>query len=61
VDTILTEQRAVEAELGVIQAQFTVAQTLAKLRFDAGTLVEETPAGESRVVGNLFALPRTGR
>ncbi|MGC8917169.1 MAG: TolC family protein [Thermoanaerobaculum sp.] len=61
VDTILTEQRAVEADLGVIQAQFAAAQTLAKLRFDTGNLVEETPAGEFRVLADLFALPRAGR
>lgn len=61
IDTILTEQRAVEADLTVIQAQFAVAQTLAKLRFDTGTLVEETPEGEYLVVGDLWALPRTQR
>ncbi len=61
IDTILTEQRAVEAELGVVQAHFAVAQSLAKLRFDTGTLVEETPAGEYLVAGDLWALPRTQR
>lgn len=61
IDTILTEQRAVEADLTVIQAQFAVAQTVAKLRFDTGTLVEETAAGEYVVVADLWALPRTQR
>lgn len=61
IDTILTEQRAVEAELSVVQAHFAVAQTLAKLRFDTGTLVEETPAGAFVVAGDLWALPRTQR
>lgn len=61
IDTILTEQRAVEAELSVIQAHFAVAQTLAKLRFDTGTLVEETAGGEFQVAGELWALPRVQR
>ncbi|MCS7182550.1 MAG: TolC family protein [Thermoanaerobaculum sp.] len=61
IDTIITEQRAVEAELAVVQAHLAVAQTLAKLRFDSGTLVEETAAGEYVVVGNLWSLPQVGR
>ncbi len=57
IDTILTEQRAVEAELTLIGAQAAVAQTVAKLRFDAGLLVEQQADGSFRVAAPLFQLP----
>jgi len=61
IDTIITEQRAVEAELQVIATQAQLAQTVAKLRFDAGLLVEEGPEGQFRVAQELFRLPSGNR
>jgi len=61
IDTILTEQRAVEAELTVIGSHAALAQTLAKLRFDAGFLVEEQGEGRFRVAEPLWALPPVTR
>lgn len=61
IDTILTEQRAVESDLTLIGAQAAVAQTLAKLRFDAGLLVEQQADGSFRVAAPLFQLPSPTR
>ncbi len=57
IDAILTEQRAVEAELAVVAAERSVAELLVKLRFDTGTLVETVGEGDFRVVGDPLALP----
>lgn len=61
IDTILTEQRAVEAELSVLSSHMAAAQTLAKLRFDLGVLVEEIPGERFRVVPDLWTLPHLFR
>ncbi|NWF99643.1 MAG: TolC family protein [Thermoanaerobaculaceae bacterium] len=61
IDTIVTEQRAVEAELAVISTHVSLAQTLSKLRFDAGLLVEEEGEGQFRVATPLWSVPRVER
>jgi outer membrane protein TolC len=43
IDTILTEQRLTDALLALVDGRLAYAQLLAQLRFEAGTLVLETP------------------
>ncbi len=60
IDTILTDQRTVQAELTVVSAERTVAQLLAQLRYETGTLVERQEDGTFRVAAAPLAPPPAG-
>ncbi len=57
IDTILTEQRYVEAQLQLIAARRQVAQLLARLRYETGTLIATGDGGSFVSQGDLVALP----
>lgn len=57
IDTILTEQRYVDAQLSLIAARQEVAQILARLRYETGTLVTTDAAGAFVSRDDLGALP----
>ncbi len=57
IDTILTEQRYVDAQLQLIAARQQVARLLARLRYETGTLVTTGDAGSFVRRDDLLALP----
>jgi len=57
IDTITTEQRLVESQLGLISARQQYANLLAQLRFETGTLVTHTPEGSRVTEENLKRIP----
>lgn len=57
IDTITTEQRLVESQLGLISARQQYANLLAQLRFETGTLVTHTPEGSRVTEENLKRMP----
>jgi outer membrane protein TolC len=57
IDSILTEQQQTEAELAVVAARQEVANLLAQLRFETGTLVSAGAAP----VPNVVTPPPAGR
>lgn len=57
VDAIVTEQQQTQAQLAVIAAQQEVATLLAQLRFETGTLVEDTEQGFQVDEPRLLTLP----
>lgn len=57
IDTILTEQRYVDAQLALIAARQQVAQILARLRFETGTLITTDSSGASVSPADLVSLP----
>jgi outer membrane protein TolC len=61
IDTLLTQQRLLESQLGLIGAEQQYADLVAQLRFETGTLV--AVQGDERVVTNesLTTLPVPGR
>ncbi len=60
IDTILTEQRYVDAQLSLIAARQQVAQILARLRYETGTLVTTDAGGAFVSRDDLGALPPLG-
>ncbi len=60
VDAIVTEQQQTQALLTVIAAQQEVATLLAQLRFETGTLVEDTEQGFAVDQPSLQSLPEAG-
>jgi outer membrane protein TolC len=57
IDTILTEQRYVDAQLQLIAARQQVARLLARLRYETGTLITTGDAGAFVSRDDLVALP----
>jgi len=57
IDTITTEQRLVDSQLGLISARQQYANLLAQLRFETGTLVTHTPEGSRVTEENLKRMP----
>lgn len=57
VDAIVTEQQQTQANLSLIAAQQEVATLLARLRFETGTLVDDTDAGFYVDEPRLISLP----
>lgn len=57
IDTITTEQRLVESQIGLISARQQYANLLAQLRFETGTLVTHTPEGSRVTEENLKRMP----
>ncbi|MCB1009874.1 MAG: TolC family protein [Acidobacteria bacterium] len=57
VDAIVTEQQQTQARLALIAAQQEVATLLAQLRFETGTMVEDTDQGFVVEEPNLISLP----
>jgi outer membrane protein TolC len=60
IDTIQTEQRLTDALLAETFAELRYASLLARLRFETGTLVTETPDGGEVREEDLRSLPQSG-
>lgn len=56
-DAIVTEQRQLNTELALVASQQRLAQLLAQLRFDTGTLVEEAENERAVLLDTLLTLP----
>lgn len=57
IDTILTEQRYVDAQITLVSARQQLARLLAQLRFQTGTLISANGAGAAVSRDNLVSLP----
>lgn len=57
IDTILTEQRMVLAQLALVSSEQQVARSLAQLRYETGTLIEKTGSGELISKRDILSLP----
>lgn len=57
IDTILTEQRYVDAQLQLIAARQLIARLLARLRYETGTLITTRDTGSFVSRDDLVALP----
>ena len=57
IDTITTQKRQVDATLALVSSEKTVAQLLALLRYESGTIVVEGPGHELQIASDLLSLP----